>query len=68
MARKAFIGMACIAIALGTVGCTWTSGYRDYPASINRDPAEAGLGGGGGGGLFSGHSHGHDHGHHHDAE
>lgn len=36
MARKALVGLSCIALALGLVGCTWTQTQRDFPPSINR--------------------------------
>ena len=56
MARKAALGLACLAIALGLVGCTWTSTRQEYPPSIDREaPA-------------FGHQHGHSHGHDHGAE
>jgi len=53
MARKAALGLSCLALALGLTGCTWTETKRDYPPSIDR-PA-----------YPTGHDHGHAHGHEH---
>ncbi|MDG3003467.1 hypothetical protein [Paludisphaera mucosa] len=54
MARKAAIGLSCLALALGLIGCTWTETKRDYPPSIEGGPFAAG--------------HEHVHGHAHAAE
>lgn len=58
MARKALVGLSCIALALGLVGCTWTETKREFPPSINR-PYSA---------VQHSHDHVQGHGHNHDAE